>query len=162
MSQGRELLACWCRWRAGGRPNVAGREGLLYGPRALLEGAGVVHGRLQVLGIPHLHVDANVVRQAADEQLGTLASRDAGRVARQGLEAVREVLHRGGEGKAAELGQPAPAYRGPEPEEAEVAESLPRGHPALVLLEGVVPCLGVSAEVLEYVMGLGPLVLGFA
>jgi hypothetical protein len=47
----------------------------------------------------------------------------------------------------AQLGKSAPAYRGAKPEEAEVAESLPRRHPALVLLEDVVPCLGGAAEV---------------
>jgi hypothetical protein len=109
--------------------------------------ACIVHGRLQVLWVAHLHVDADVVGQAADEELGALASRDARRMACQRLKAVGEILHRGGEGEATELGQPAPAYRGYEPEEAKVVEALPWRHPALVLLEGVVPCLGGAVEV---------------
>ena len=64
----------------------------------MLEGAGIVHGRLEVLGSPKLHVHADMIRQTADEELGPLASRHAGRVARQGLEAVGEALHRRGEG----------------------------------------------------------------
>jgi hypothetical protein len=64
----------------------------------VLEGAGVVHGRLEVLWVAQLHVHADVVREASDEELGALASRDAGRVASQGLKAVSEVLHGGGEG----------------------------------------------------------------
>jgi hypothetical protein len=44
-----------------------------------------------------------VVGQAADEELGALASRDARRMARQRLEAIGEILHRGGEGEATEL-----------------------------------------------------------
>ena len=37
--------------------------------------------------------------------------------------------------------------RGPKTKEAELAEALPRGHATLVLLEGVVPGLGCTAEV---------------
>jgi hypothetical protein len=87
-----------------------------------------------------------VVGQAADEELGALASRDARCMARQRLEAVGKILHRGGEGEVTELGQPALAYRGSEPEEAKIAEALPRRHPALVLLEGVVSRLGSAAR----------------
>uniref|UniRef100_R7VZJ0 Carboxyl-terminal-processing protease n=1 Tax=Aegilops tauschii TaxID=37682 RepID=R7VZJ0_AEGTA len=45
----------------------------------------------------------------------------------QGLKTVGVVLHRGGEGKAAELRQAAPANRRPKAKEAELAEALPRG-----------------------------------
>jgi hypothetical protein len=51
-----------------------------------------------------------VVGEAADKKLGALASRDARRIAGQHLEAVGEVLYRGGEGEATELGQAAPTY----------------------------------------------------
>ena len=68
---------------------------------------------------------------------------------RQSLETVGEILDRGGEGKATELRQAASADRGPKAKEAELAEGLPRGHGALVLLEGVVPCLGGPAEVIR-------------
>ena len=65
---------------------------------------------------------------------------------RQSLEAVGEVLHRGGERQAAQLGQAAPADRWPETKRAQLSETIPWGHAALVLLEGVVPCLGGPAE----------------
>ena len=97
-SQGRERLAGWCRWGACGRPNVAGRKGLLHGQRPLLEGAAIVHGRLEVLGISQLDVHADVIWKTSHEKLGPLTSRNSGRVTRQGLETIREVLHRGGEG----------------------------------------------------------------
>ena len=115
-SSGRQGGAC----RGGGRRGGAGRgtraaarERLLQGVGALLVRACVIHGRLQVLGVAHLDVDADVVGKAADEELGALASRDVRRMAGQRLEAVGEVLHRGGEGKATELGQAAPTYGGP-------------------------------------------------
>jgi hypothetical protein len=120
---------------------------MLHGVGALLVPTRVVHGHLQVLGVAHLDVDAYVVGEAADEELGTLASRDARRMASQHLEAVGKVLHRGGEGEMTELGQAAPMYGGAEPEEAQVAKVLPRRHPALVLLEGVVPRLCGTTEV---------------
>jgi hypothetical protein len=58
----------------------------------------------------HLDVDADVVGEAADKELSALASRDARRMAGQRLEAVGEVLHRGGKGEATELRQAAPTY----------------------------------------------------
>ena len=70
-------------------------------------------------------------------------------MARQGLEAVGEVLHRRGEGKAAELRKAAPANRGPKTEEAELAEALPSRHGTLVLLESIVPRLCRAAEVIR-------------
>ena len=74
-----------------------------------LERAGVVHGRLEILGSAKLHVDANVIRKAADEELSPLQGLHTWRVTRQGLEAVGEILHRGGERQTAQLGQSAPA-----------------------------------------------------
>jgi hypothetical protein len=73
-------------------------ERLLQGEGAVLVCAGVVHGGLQVRGVTHLDVHADVVGKTADEELGALASRDARSVAGQRLEAVGEVLHGGGEG----------------------------------------------------------------
>jgi hypothetical protein len=70
----------------------------LHGHHTLLEGVGILHGRLEVLGIAHLHVHADVIWKTSHEKLGPLTSRNAGWVARQCLEAVRKVLHRGGEG----------------------------------------------------------------
>ena len=101
----------------------------------------------KILGSPKLHVHADVIRKSTDKEVGPLLRRHARRMACQGLETVGEVLHRGGEGKAAELCQAAPANRRPKAKEAELAEALPRGHAALVLLEGVVPGLGCTAEV---------------
>ena len=66
---------------------------------------------LEVLGSLQLDVHADMIWQTADEEFGPLVSRHAGRVARQGLKAVGVVLHHRGEGKAAQLRQPAPTYR---------------------------------------------------
>lgn len=101
------------------------RQQLLHGVSPLLVCPRVVHGRLQVLRFPQLHVDADVVRQAPDEEIGALAARDVRRMACQCLEAVGEVLHRAREGEAAELGQAAAADRRSETAEAQVAEALP-------------------------------------
>ena len=70
----------------------AGR--LLQRLSPLFEGPGVVHGRLEVGGIPELDVHANMVRQTAHKELGALGRGDARRVACQGLEAIGVVLHR--------------------------------------------------------------------
>ena len=74
---------------------------MLDGHRAALEHAGVVHGRLEILGSPKLHVHADVIRKSTDEEVSPLLRRHARRVACQGLEMVGKVLNRGGEGKAA-------------------------------------------------------------
>ena len=100
---------------------------MLDGHRTALERAGVVHGRLDILGSLKLHVHADVIRKSTDKEVGPLLRRHAQCMACQGLEAVGEVLHRGGEGKAAELRQAAPANRRPKAKEAELAEALPRG-----------------------------------
>ena len=73
---------------------------MLDGHRAALERAGVVHGCLDILGSPKLHVHADVNQKSTDKEVGPLLRRHAGRVACQGLETVGEVLNRGGEGKA--------------------------------------------------------------
>jgi hypothetical protein len=99
--------------RGGSGACAAARECLLHGVGAVLIRARIVHGHLQVLGVAHLNIDADVVGEATDEELGTLASRDARRMAGQCLEAVGEVLHRGSEGEATELSQAAPTYGGP-------------------------------------------------
>ena len=74
---------------------------MLYGHCAALERAGVVHGRLDILGSLKLHVHADVIRKSTDKEVGPLLRRHARCVACQGLETVGEVLNRGGEGKAA-------------------------------------------------------------
>ena len=90
---------------------------------------------------PQLHVHADMIRQTADEELSPLTSRNAGGVARQCLEAVDEVLHCGEEQKGPKLRQTAPVYRRNKAQEAQIAETLPWWHAALVLLEGVIPRL---------------------
>ena len=108
-----------------GKAHAPARQQLLHGGSPLLICPRVVHGRLQILRVLQLHVDTDVVGQAADEEIGALAARDVRRMARQCLEAVSEVLHRAREGEAAELGQAAAADRRPEPAEAQVTEALP-------------------------------------
>ncbi|XP_044376476.1 uncharacterized protein [Triticum aestivum] len=136
-------------FRPGWRPSGPGRWRLLDGHRATLERAGVVHGRLEVLSPVHLHVHADVVRYAADEELSPLTSRNAGGVARQCPKAAGEVLHRGEERKTPKLRQTAPAYRRTEAQEAQIAEALPWWHATLVLFEDVVPRLRGSPEMIR-------------
>ena len=69
-------------------------------------------------------------------------------MARQGLEAVGLVLHRGCERQAAEGRQSAPADRRPELEETKLPKALPWWHAALVLLESVVPSLRRASEMI--------------
>ena len=88
---------------------------LLQSLRATLVSTGVVHGRLEVLGTLKLHVHPDVIRKAANEELGALLALHTRRVACEGLEPFGEVLDRGGEGEAAELGQATPTERRPEP-----------------------------------------------
>ncbi|VAI18367.1 unnamed protein product [Triticum turgidum subsp. durum] len=75
------------------------------------EEAAAAQEAARVLGSLQLDVHADMIWQTADEEFGPLVSRHGGRVARQGLKAVDVVLHRRGEGKAAQLRQPAPTYR---------------------------------------------------
>jgi hypothetical protein len=55
-----------------------------------------------------------VVREAANEELGALLARHAGRMACEGLEAVGEVLHRGGERQTPKFRQATSANWGAE------------------------------------------------
>jgi hypothetical protein len=64
------------------------------------------------------HVHPYVVRKAADEEFRTLLACHARGVARECLEALGEILHRGREGEAPKFHQAAPAHRWPEAKEA--------------------------------------------
>jgi hypothetical protein len=84
-----------------------------------------VDRRLEVSGGLQLDVHPYGVRETAHEEIGALLPRHPGGVARKCLEAVGVVLDGGGEGKAAQFRQTAPAHRWPETQEAELAKALP-------------------------------------
>ena len=114
-------MAVWSARQAAGagravRPRGSG--GRLHSLAAALVGPSVVHRRLQVVGGLEFHVHPYVVRETADEELRALLTRHARGVAREGLEAIGEVLHRGCEGKAPKLREAAPANWRPEAKEA--------------------------------------------
>ena len=70
-----------------------------------LERPGQMHGRLKVLGLPKLHVDFDMLREAAHKQLSLLRGREIVGMAEHSVETSRVVLHCGGEQKVGEFGQ---------------------------------------------------------
>ena len=81
------------------------RRGPWRGGRTTLESTGEVHGRLEILRVAQLDVHADVVREAADEQLRLLRGGEVPRMAQDGVEALGVILHRGDEGQACQLGE---------------------------------------------------------
>ena len=123
-----------------GRPGCARRWRLtltrsrrrLHGSRTTLERPGVVHGRLEVRGVAHLHVHPDMIRKATNEELGPLTRGDVPGVTCHRLEAMGELLHSGNKRQAAQLSQPTPVDRRAEAQTTQLLEALPRWH-ALVL-----------------------------
>ena len=132
------------RWRPG-TPR-GWRRG--HGRRPTLESPCQVHGRLDVLGIAHLHIHPNVLGKAPDEEIGLLFGRDATCMAGHRLKAVGELLDSRLEWQAPQLRQPSTANWRSEALAAQLDEALPRRH-ALILLEGVVPGLRQAPEVVR-------------
>ena len=96
------------------RTSSPGRWRRLHGSHSALERPSVVHGRLKILGVVQLHVHPNVIREAADKELGALARRQVLCMACHRLELVSEVLDHRGERELTQLSQSAAADRGPE------------------------------------------------
>jgi hypothetical protein len=151
--------ACHCRgrprrwkWGVGARRRpwpARGRCGqrLVCG-RAALKRPCVVHGRLEIRGVAHLHIHPNVFRQAPHEQLGLLAGAEViVGVAEHRVVALRVLLDRRGERQAGELHKAGALCRRPELHLAYGAEALPGRHP-LVALQGIVPRLSSPTEVI--------------
>ena len=80
------------------------RSGRRCGSGMAFKGPGQIHGRLEVLGLPQLHVDLNVLRKAAHEQLRLLGSGEVPSMIEHRIEAFGVVLYRGGEGQASKFG----------------------------------------------------------
>jgi hypothetical protein len=89
-----------------------------------------------------------VVRKASHEQLCLLDGVEVPRMAQHRVEAVGVVLDGGGELEPSQLRQTRAANCWPELEMAELLEALPGRHP-LVLLDGEVPCLGRTRQVVR-------------
>ena len=111
-----------------------------------------MHGRLKVLGLPKLHVDFDMLREAAHKQLSLLRGREIAGMAEHGVEVSRVVLHRGGEWKVGEFRQSGVTNRRPEPQIAQLIETVLGGH-ALILLEGVIPCLCRTSQMIGHEPG---------
>ena len=95
----------------------------------------------------HLHVHADVVRQSAHEEFRLLAGGDFPGVSQDRLKTACELLHRGVEGQPAQLYQASAANGWSEAKATQVLEPIP-WRLALVLLEGIVPRLGIAREVI--------------
>ena len=106
-----------------------------------------MHGRLKVLGLPKLHVDFDMLREASHKQLSLLRGREIAGMAEHGVEVSQVVLHRGGERKAGEFGQSGVTNRRPELQIAQLLETVPGGH-ALILLQGIIPCLVHTSQMI--------------
>jgi type III secretory pathway component EscR len=85
---------------------------------AQLERSCQVHRHRKALRCPHRQVDANVVRKASHEELRLLDNVKIARVAQNGVEPLREFLHRRTELKSTEFRKARIPKRWPELEMA--------------------------------------------
>jgi hypothetical protein len=103
-----------------------------------------VEGRLEILGLPQLHVYPNVLWEASHEQFRLLRGEQVAGVTQDCIEAICVFLDRQQEGKPSELGQSGATNHRPK---AKVAEAVPGWH-TLILLKSVVPCLRRAGEMI--------------
>jgi hypothetical protein len=98
--------------------------------------------------VAQLDVDPDMVRETADEHVGFLVWQKVVGVADEFIEAFLVLLDQAREGKTRQLGEAVGAQRRAEPLMAQVREAIP-GRYALVDLQGVVPRLGDSRQVVR-------------